>query len=187
MTKITQIPAGHFQPCGDLQLLVIYSPIVAAFQETHESLLQIPVDGEGSLTSGDVEGNQLLVGNQFHQVQRQIGVDNEQDHRVILLHHPLDVVDMIVDNLTDELSCLRMVFPQAGTEHIVSLLIVIISRATLADFKTGIEVHKLQEIVIIFIIAVNLFVSGIAPCLLDEITGQSESVIFVFHHILIKD
>ena len=143
-----------------------------ALQETHEGLFKVPVDGEGGLADGDVEGDLLLVGDQCHQIQRQIGIDDEQDYGVILLHHPLDIVDMVVDDFTDELSCLRVILPLTGTKHVVGLLIIIIGRSPAAYLKT---------IVIVFIIAIYMFVSGITSCRLDEIAGQSKRVIFVSH------
>ena len=154
---------------------------MSALQETHEGLFKIKVNGEGGLADGNVEGDLLLVGDQFHQIQCQIGVDDEQDYGVVFLHHPLDVVDMVVDNLTDELSCLRMILPLAGTEHVVGLLIIIVGRSPAAYLKTGIEVHQFKDIVIVFIITINMFVSGVTSCRLDEIVGQSERVIFVSH------
>ena len=154
---------------------------MSALQKTHKGLFKIKVNGEGSLAYGNVEGNLLLVGDQCHQVQRQIGVDDKEDYGVILLHHPLDVVDMVVDNLTDELSCLRMILPLAGTEHVVGLLIIIVGRSPAAYLKTGIEVHQFKDIVIVFIITINMFVSGVTSCRLDEIAGQSKRVIFVSH------
>ena len=160
---------------------------MSALQETHKGLFKIKVNGEGGLADGDVEGDLLLVGDQCHQIQSQIGIDDEQDYRVILLHHPLDIVDMVVDDFTDELSCLRVILPLAGTEHVVGLLIVIIGRSPAAYLKTGIEVHQFKHVVIVFIITINMFVSGITSCRLDEIAGQSKRVIFIIHLIHIKD
>ncbi len=152
-----------------------------ALKETHEGLFKIPVNGESGLASGDVESDLLFVRDQFHQIQRQKGVYDEQDYGVILLHHPLDTVDMVVDDFTNELSCLRVILPLASTEHVVGLLIVIIGRPPAAYLKTGIEVHQFKDIVVIFIIAINMFVSGVTSCRLDEIAGQSKRVIFVSH------
>ena len=154
---------------------------MSALQETHKGLFKIKVNGEGGLADGDVEGDLLLVGDQCHQIQSQIGIDDEQDYGVVLLHHPLDVVDMVVDDFTDQLSCLRVILPLAGTKHVVGLLIIIIGRSPAAYLKTGIEVHQFKDIVIVFIITINMFVSGITSCRLDEIAGQSERVIFVSH------
>ena len=154
---------------------------MSALQETHKGLFKIKVNGKGGLAYGNVEGDLLLVGDQRHQIQCQIGIDDEQDYRVILLHHPLDIVDMVVDDFTDQLSCLRVILPLAGTKHVVGLLIVIIGRSPAAYLKTGIEVHQLKDIVVIFIIAINMFVSGVTSCRLDEIAGQSKRVIFVSH------
>ena len=154
---------------------------MSALQETHKGLFKIKVNGEGGLADGDVKGDLLLVRDQCHQVQCQIGVDDKQDYGIILLHHPLDIVDMVVDDFTDQLSCLRVILPLAGTEHVVGLLIVIIGWSPAAYLKTGIEVHQLKDIVIVFIIAINMFVFGVTPCRLDEIAGQSKRVIFVSH------
>ena len=160
---------------------------MSALQETHKGLFKIKVNGEGGLADSDVEGDLLLVRDQCHQIQRQIGVDYKQDYGIILLHHPLDIVDMVVDNFTDELSCLRVILPLTGTEHVVGLLIVIIGRSPATYLKTGIEVHQLKDIVVVFIITINMFVSGITSCCLDEIAGQSKRVIFIIHLIHIKD
>lgn len=154
---------------------------MSALQETHEGLFKVPVDGEGGLADGNIEGNLLLVGDQCHQIQRQIGVDDKENYGVILLHHPLDIVDMVVDDFTDELSCLRVILPLTGTKHVVGLLIIIIGRSPAAYLKTGVEVHQFKDIVIVFIIAIYMFVSGITSCRLDEIAGQSKRVIFVSH------
>ena len=154
---------------------------MSTLQETHKGLFKIKVNGEGGLADGNVEGNLFLVGDQFHQIQCQIGIDDKQDYGVVLLHHPLDIVDMVVDDFTDELSCLRVILPLTGTKHVVGLLIVIIGRSPAAYLKTGIEVHQFKHVVIVFIITINMFVSGITSCRLDEIAGQSKRVIFVSH------
>lgn len=182
---IQKIPTKHFQPCGDLQLLLfIYSLVVAALHEAHEGLLEIAEEGEGGIAGGDVEGALVLIGDEFRKVQHQIEQYDNQNDGVLLLHHPLDVVDMVVDDLTDKLPCLRMILPLTGTEHVVGLLIVIIGRASVADGITGIEIEDLQDVVVVFIITINLFEPGVVAGRLDEIAGQSEGIVF-FRHALV--
>ena len=126
-------------------MLFIYSLVVAALHEAHEGLLEIAEEGESGVTGGDVEGALVLVSDEFRKVQHQIEQYDKQNDGVLLLHHPLDVVDMVVDDLTDELPCLWVILPLTGTEHVVSLLIVIIGRAPVADGITGIEVEDFQD------------------------------------------
>ena len=65
----TKIPTKHFQPCGDLQLLLfIYSLVVAALHEAHEGLLEIAEEGESGVTGSDVESALVRVGDEFRKV-----------------------------------------------------------------------------------------------------------------------
>ena len=160
---------------------------MASFEKAYEGLLQIPEDGEGSIAEGEIVDYLTRSDVECRQIDSKTEHDDYQNYGVILLHHPLDIVDMVVDDFTDELSCLRVILPLAGTEHVVGLLIVIIGRSPAAYLKTGIEVHQFKDIVIVFIIAIYMFVSGITSCRLDEIAGQSKRVIFIIHLIHIKD
>ena len=125
---------------------------MSALQIAHEGLLQIPEEGKGCVAGGNVEGTQRFVGNEFRKIQHQIKQYDGQNDGVVLLHHPLDIVDMVVDNLTNKLSRLRVILPLTGTEHVVGLLIVIIGRTSVANGIAGIEIEDLQDAVVIFII-----------------------------------
>ena len=60
MLENNQSPQGISSRAG--MMLLIYPTIVAALHKAHQRLLQIPKDGEGSITDGNIECTQRFVG-----------------------------------------------------------------------------------------------------------------------------
>ena len=83
---------------------------MATLEEAHDGLLQIPEGGEGGIAEGEIVDYLTRSDIECRQIDCKIEHDDYHDYGVILLHHPLDVMDMIADDLTDKLACLGMMY-----------------------------------------------------------------------------